>query len=420
MADAPGDAGVRAQYEAYPYPARDPADEAKRLITGSPSHLDEINHYVFAGRFDVKRPFRALVAGGGTGDATIMIAQQLADRGCPAEVVYLDVSAASLDVAQARADARGLTNLRFVQGALEDIGSLAPGPYDYIDCCGVLHHLADPAAGLASLADQLAEGGGMGLMLYGTLGRTGVYHVQDVLKSIAAGADDATRLDLARRLIGGLPETNWLARNPHVRDHLDGGDAGLYDLLLHSRDRAYTVPEIAALTDGAGLAITGFIEPALYDPANFLANSELTPRIAALPWLERCAVAELLGGTLKRHTFYVVAKSRAAEAVAAPDDRRAVPLLRDADGAAMADRLRAGGRIKAELDGVALSYPVPPLAAAILAEIDGKRDLGEIQRRVGRAEGHTIGWKDFKVAFEALYAALNALNVMLIARPAKR
>ena len=36
------------QYEAYPYPARDPADEAKRLIEGSPSHLLEIDHYLFA------------------------------------------------------------------------------------------------------------------------------------------------------------------------------------------------------------------------------------------------------------------------------------------------------------------------------------------------------------------------------------
>ena len=78
---------VRAQYEAYPYPQRDPKDEAKRLVTGSPSDLDEIDHYVFAGRRDWRRPFRALVAGGGTGDATVMLPQQSADRGTPAEVV---------------------------------------------------------------------------------------------------------------------------------------------------------------------------------------------------------------------------------------------------------------------------------------------------------------------------------------------
>ena len=36
---------VRLQYEDYPYPPRDPADEQKRLITGSPSQICEINHY---------------------------------------------------------------------------------------------------------------------------------------------------------------------------------------------------------------------------------------------------------------------------------------------------------------------------------------------------------------------------------------
>ena len=74
-------AAVHAQYESYPYPARDPADEAKRLITGSPSHLLEISHYLHGGALDLSKPFRALVAGGGTGDATIMLAQQLVDAG---------------------------------------------------------------------------------------------------------------------------------------------------------------------------------------------------------------------------------------------------------------------------------------------------------------------------------------------------
>ena len=58
---------VRAQYEALPYPPRDPRDEAIRLVTGTPSHLLEVNHYLFSGRLNFIRPFRALVAGGGTG-----------------------------------------------------------------------------------------------------------------------------------------------------------------------------------------------------------------------------------------------------------------------------------------------------------------------------------------------------------------
>ena len=54
------------------------------------------------------------------------------------------IGTASRRIAEVRATERGLANMRFVTGVLEEVGTLAPGPYDYIDCCGVLHHLASP------------------------------------------------------------------------------------------------------------------------------------------------------------------------------------------------------------------------------------------------------------------------------------
>ena len=412
-----GDHKVRAQYEAYPYPARDPADEARRLISGSPSDPDEISHYVFGGRLDVAKPFRALVAGGGTGDGTIMLAQMLAWRESPAEVVYLDLSGAALEVVRARAAARNLHNLGFVQGSLLDLAALDLGAFDYIDCCGVLHHLPDPAAGLAALVGALAPGGGMGLMVYGELGRIGVYHMQDMVRRLmvddSGDGDDGARLGLARRLLDDLPPSNWLRRNPYVTDHQDGGDAGLYDLFLHSRDRAYRVPEIADLTAAAGLDITGFIEPACYDPLNYLDDPELRERAAALPWIERCALAELLAGNLKCHVFYAVEAGRFDAALARPDDARAVPLLRDTTGADMAAELGPdGGRMASTLSGVRISYDISAAGAAILAHIDGTRSLGHIHVLTGG------DWRAFKAAFDELYGALNALNHMLIAYPA--
>src|SRR3990167_10990435 len=151
---------VRAQYEALPYPPRDPRDEAIRLITGTPSHVLEINHYLYAGRLNFIRPFRALVAGGGTGDACIMLAQQLVDRRCPGEVVYLDLSTASRQVCEARAKARGLRNIQFVTGSLLDPPAMNNGQFDYIDCTGVLHHLPEPTAGMQALASVLHNDGG--------------------------------------------------------------------------------------------------------------------------------------------------------------------------------------------------------------------------------------------------------------------
>ncbi|MEM1399749.1 MAG: class I SAM-dependent methyltransferase, partial [Pseudomonadota bacterium] len=119
---------VRRQYEAYPYPERDPADEDNRLIIGSPSHLDEIRHYLFAGR----RPpelFRVLVAGGGTGDGLIMLADQCRAAGIEAEITYLDLSTEARRIAQARAERRGLSSIRFHTGSLLDLESVGGGPF---------------------------------------------------------------------------------------------------------------------------------------------------------------------------------------------------------------------------------------------------------------------------------------------------
>ena len=281
---------VRAQYEALPYPARDPRDEAIRLVTGTPSHILEINHYLFSGRLNFIRPFRALVAGGGTGDACIMLAQQLVDRRCPGEVVYLDLSTASRQVCEARAKARGLRNIQFLTGSLLDLPSMNIGQFDYIDCTGVLHHLPDPTAGMQALASVLHPEGGIGVMLYGEYGRSGVYPLQQMLQTLAPlsmALED--RLAMAKRLIRFLPTTNLFRRNPYLNDHVTGGDAGLYDLLLHSCDRAFTVPEIGRMTAASGLRVVAFLEPVRYEPATYMSDPVIARQTSSLPLIERAA-----------------------------------------------------------------------------------------------------------------------------------
>jgi SAM-dependent methyltransferase len=404
------DGTVRAQYESYPYPPRDPRDEAKRLITGSPSHPLEIDHYIFAGRRDWSLPFHALIAGGGTGDATIMLAQAMADRGCPAEIVYLDLSEASRRIAEARAAQRRLGNIRFVTGSLLEAPSL--GRFDYIDCCGVLHHLAEPEAGLAALVAALVDDGGIGLMLYGELGRTGVYPMQEMLRALASGRSDRDRLALARRLLKDLPATNWLQRNPHLSDHL-ADDAGLYDLLLHSRDRAYRVPEILDLLAGAGLRLVTFIEKLRYEPASYLRDPALRRAAAALDAPQQAAFAELLCGSIKTHTLYAVTAQRAVDTVAKLGGPETIPVLRDLDGAAIAGGMKAGGMLDTEFGGVSLSLPLPPLGPAILARCDGRSSLEAIRLSLpGRPD-----WVGFAAQFETLYRAMNGINRMLLRLP---
>lgn len=403
------DRRVRAQYEAYPYPARDPRDEAKRLITGSPSHLDEIRHYVFAGRLDLSKPFRALVAGGGTGDGAIMLAQQLADAGAAdAEVVHLDISSASRAIAIKRAEARGLTNLRFADGPIERVGEIAPGPYDYIDCCGVLHHLDSPEAGLKALAGVLKPEGGMGLMVYGTLGRTGVYPVQEALAQLGGDLDEKDRVALAKRLVAGLPKTHWLKRNPFIGDHLTGGDAGLYDLLLHPRDRAYRVAEFAAFVASGDLAIRSWIEPARYDPDTYLGDPALRKAAAGLDPLARAALAERLSGAMPKHIVYALPAARAAQPGPDPAADGAVLVLRDLDPAAVAKGL-SGGVLKADLGGAPWQAPLPAIASAIIARLDGKRTVADI-----RAELKPGDAARFADHVRTTFTAFHAINRMLV------
>ena len=407
------DTRLAAQYEAYPYPKRDPRDEAKRLLIGSPSHLREIDHWVFQAVRPRSVPLRALVAGGGTGDGAIMLAQQMATAGRPGRVTYLDRSAAAHGVAQARAEARGLT-LDWHRLSLLDLPGAGIGPFDYIDCCGVLHHLPDPAAGLAALLSVLAPGGGLGLMVYAPHGRTGVYMVQEAMRLLAPeGEPPASRLDVARRVMRHLPETNWLHANRHFGDHIEGGDAGLYDLLLNPRDRAYTVPDLAHLLQGAGLRITCLMEPMRYDPAALLPDPKLRARIAGLDLVSRAALAEALAGNMSTHVAYCV---RDIDPVAPPDPMQpgAVPLAREMAASEIARNIRVDGTLPVLFDGLRVPVPLPKLAGAILNAIDGERTVAEIAAML---QSRGTDPAAFARAWRQTYDALSAVNRILLAPP---
>lgn len=407
---------VKQQYEAYPYPARDPRDEAKRLLVGSPSNLAEINHYIFGGRRNFADPFRALVAGGGTGDATIMLAQQLADAGGVGEVVYLDLSAASQKICKARAKARGLKNITFIQGSLLDLPEMVEkgdmAPFDYIDCCGVLHHLPDPDAGLRALAAVLKDDGGMGLMVYGELGRTGVYHMQDMLAALTADDDPRAKIEMAKRLLAGLPKTNWFGRNPFHIDHTEGGDAGIYDLLLHSQDRPYRVGQVRDFLESAAMRLVTFIEPAIYEPKTYLSDPKVLTRLEAMEDWDRWAFAELLIGHMSTHIFYVVKTANGADTVAAPTED-AVPLMLDGKAGDFARSLQPGGWFVFEQPKVTQpKFPIPKLGPAIIGRIDETRSIRDIYDDINGAQGGSLTWEAFMADFEKVYGVFAGLNMM--------
>ncbi len=412
MTADPADALLALQYESHPYPARDPRDEAKRLVVGSPGHLREIDHWVFAAQRPATQPLTALFAGGGTGDGAIMLAAQLRAAGRPGHVTWLDRSAAARRIAEARAAARGLDNITFVEASLLDIPALGLGPFDYIDCCGVLHHLPDPAQGLAALLGVLAPGGGLGLMVYAPHGRTGVYMVQDALRLLAPENEAlADRLDAARRVLRHLPQSAWLRFNRGFADHITGGDAGLADLLLNPRDRAYTVPEFHALLATQGLAVAAWMEPMRYDPDIYLPDPRLRGRTARLDPVARAALAEALCGNIGTHVVYA---HRASEARTMPDptDPASVPVAREMPGEEIARAILPDGTLSFLFDGLRVPLALPPQAAAILRLVDGVRSVGEIGAALSE---RGIAPAAFARAWRETFSRLVTVNRLLLA-----
>ncbi len=409
------DSQLAAQYEEYPYPRRDPRDEAKRLIVGSPGHLREIDHWIFGASRPTSEPLRALIAGGGTGDATMMLAQQMARTNRPGSVTWLDRSTASLKVAQERAAVRKLTNIVWEQRSLLDLPQAGLGLFDYIDCCGVLHHLPDPAEGLRALVSVLAPGGGLGLMVYAPHGRTGIYMIQDALRLLApSDQPPSARLDVARRVMRQLPETAWLRQNRFVDDHFNGGDAGLYDLLLNPRDVAFSVPALHKMLSDAGLEVACWMEPMRYDPIPLLPDPRLRARAEALDPLGRAALAEALAGNMSVHIVYCV---RAGEAPtrADPFASTAIPIAREMPTDELAKHIQPDGTITMVFDNLRVPLPLPPLAGAILRLVNGQRSVAEIGETVQKAGG--VLAEGFDRAWRATFTQMERVNRMLLAPP---
>jgi SAM-dependent methyltransferase len=386
-------ANVRAQYEALPYPARDPEEERTRLIRTEGDHLATLNHFCYRGRRDFG-DFRALVAGSGTGDATIHLAAQL-ERFPGAGVISIDISEASNDVARARARVRGLKNITFLHGSLLDLDEMDLEPFDYINCSGVLHHLADPDAGLNALKAVLKSDGAMGLMLYATYGRTGIYQMQALMRLVNGDERDIqAKVDNTKAVLGCLPPSNWLKRGEDlVHDHKLFGDVGVYDLFLHEQDRAYTVPEVYDFVERAGLKLVEYYRPrdrVLLDPEACIPDASLLERVRARDLRTQRAVAELMTGRLIKHDFYVAAT---ADTVASPDDLDNVPFLtggfKAESSRALAAQVRQAPRAPVEINAQIYRYSFQPgrHTAAIFDHLDGERSLGEIYAAVRGATG---------------------------------
>ena len=420
-------AGVQDHYLDYPYPYRDPEEEKKRLLQIHGEYLGEMNHWLYKGKESFKNKFRILIAGGGTGDSSTFFGTQL--KGTDAEIIYLDFSKNSMEVAKKRAEVRGLKNITFVNESIFNIPKLNLGKFDFIQCSGVLHHLSSPDEGLKILTDSLKDTGGMNLMVYAKYGRTGVYQIQELMRMANEGVTQRTEEVMnGKTIMSSLPATNWFVRGQDLLgDHILFGDVGLYDMFLHKQDRCYSLPELYEWVEKAGLNFIEFSDvnaKLKLRPENYVKDFSLLQKIKKMDPKKQAAMCEIICGSIIKHQFYV---SKQKNPQATMDDLNNIPYFFGIANVAqqMYDHLQTnnvaiGSGISLTLNNgwlqnVGITLPVTIYTKHIFnAMREGEKSLKEIFDFVRTESGTDVKDKDLIETMKGLFAPFLETDTMLL------
>ncbi len=239
---------VRDQYEENPYPrwVRSPSDITP--LTVDAYLRREFPLQIFEAPPPPSRP-DILIAGCGTGQQSIYFAQCIAGvRG-----LAVDLSLSSLSYAKAKTAAAGLNNITYAQADILELGRLGRH-FDVIVSSGVLHHLAEPMAGLQVLSSLLRPGGFMYLGLYSELARRGIVAAR---RWISERGYKATPSDIraCRQELMRVDNAAWKGIFNMV-DFFSTSECR--DLLFHVQEHRLTLPQIATFAERAGLKFLGF------------------------------------------------------------------------------------------------------------------------------------------------------------------
>ena len=379
---------VTAQYERWVYP--EPIHDLPAWLEGSwqwadPSH----SHRLFWPDRASAEGLDILVAGCGANQAAV-----LAYTNPTCRVIGIDVSSASLDHERVLQDRYALANLDLRLLPIEEVAALGRD-FDLIVSTGVLHHLADPVAGLRALGECLRPDGVVSLMLYARYGRIGVDLLQGVFRDLGLGQDPAS-LRIVEEALSTLPDDHPVRAYQSIAPDL-GYDAGLVDTFLHGRERTYTTGECIALVEDAGLVFDDWLLKSPYAvPAD---GSAFHAEVARQPLRTQWSIMERVRPRNACHFLNACRPERA------PSTYRI-----DVDGDGFTELVPSlRHRCALEQGGISRpgwSAPLDERQLALLRPMDGRRTIGDL-----------LGGEDPAYARD-LFASLWRLDVAAFALPA--
>jgi SAM-dependent methyltransferase len=393
---------VQAFYDRYPYPPPIENLETYRQRWQDRQRRRAEFHLFWPARL-FREDYTILVAGCGTSQAA-----KYAIRAPGARVTGIDFSATSVHRTAELKRRYKLDNLQVHQLPLERVGELETR-FDQVVCTGVLHHLADPDAGLSALRSVLKPEGAMHLMVYAPYGRSGIYMLQEFCRRVGFHAPDGEIRDLLvalEALPPGHPLTSLLREAPDFRT-----EAGLADALLHPQDRAYSVPQLFDFLHNGRLRFGRWLRQAPYSlEVGVMSRLPRRLEMAQISLENQYAAAELFRGTMMRHSVvaYRDDDPRTHPITFSGDDWLGYVPIRMPDTICVQERLPPGSAavlINRAHTHTDIYLPIDARGQRLLEAVDGKRRIGEMltnpaERDAARSLFERLWWHD-QVVFDA-------------------
>jgi len=240
---------IRDQYERWPYPQIPLVGSVRRADTW------QLNVSYLKDRCGLpplpSRP-RILIVGCGTFQPYVVA---LANPN--AAILATDISKKSIRQARWRTLLHGIRNVKYQTLDLNRPDTYPDGPFDYIECYGVLMNLPHPEKALTALAALLTADGIIRIMVYPYFSRRRIFQIQRLATLLGLHHQDQSHPNLLRKIILSLPNDHPLRYD--FEAYQDSRNRpGIVDGFLHAGDRGFTGYQLGEMISQAGL------QPAFY------------------------------------------------------------------------------------------------------------------------------------------------------------
>ena len=363
---------LRNQYNLFPFPA-------EPIQKGAPKVWDHWRDYTLLaytadGRYRTAEGKRLLDAGCGTGYGL----WHLAAQNPGADIVAFDISSKTVAMARERLKRGGVKSVPILEADGMDLSAIE-GQFNLIISVGLIHHLADPEAGLRNLAGKLKDDGLIVLYLYSSYGRWQIAHAQKAIQMLREDPNDFIEgLRIGRTMFDALPGDNALAQYGRKMERMFLRDEAFVDTFVTAREHRYNISEVFSLLDRVGLEFVRFSDEPAWKLERLLRDSPpLLKKADKLTEQQRYELADVLNPTRNAYHFLARKKGSALPAMDKSDDAllKAIPHRREGLTFDMHDGRRCVSFL--QLPKIIRTY-IDEMVEGLLQAADGQKTTEEI------------------------------------------